>query len=63
MLIDHSASSFPSGHVAAVAGLTAAATSAAQPRWRPPIALAGLAEVLITGLATMVVQGTAPAPS
>jgi membrane-associated phospholipid phosphatase len=60
ILIDQSANSLPSGHVAAVAGLAAAATFVAQPRWRQPIALGGLAGVLLTGLATMVLQWHRP---
>jgi membrane-associated phospholipid phosphatase len=60
MLIDQSANSFPSGHVAAVAGLAAAATFAAKSRWRLPIALAGLAGVLMTGLATVALQWHRP---
>lgn len=57
---DELANSFPSGHVAAVAGLAAGATIAAKRTWRVLVALIGLCAIAITGLATAALQWHRP---
>lgn len=57
---DELANSFPSGHVAAIAGLAAGATIAAKRTWRVLVAVMGLFAVVLTGLATAALQWHRP---
>jgi membrane-associated phospholipid phosphatase len=52
-LLDGTANSLPSGHVAAVAGLAAALALVCAPTGRVLVAVAGLGAVATTGLATL----------
>ncbi len=52
--------SLPSGHVAAVAGLAAAAWLVTEPAWRAALAVVGAAAVTATGLATIALQWHRP---
>lgn len=52
--------SLPSGHVAAVAGLAAAAWFVTEPAWRASCAVAGAGAVTATGLATITLQWHRP---
>ncbi len=52
--------SLPSGHVAAVAGLAAAAWFVAEPAWRAACAVVGAGAVTATGLATITLQWHRP---
>lgn len=59
-LVDGAANSWPSGHVAAVAGLAVAAVLAVPAMLRMPAALAGGVAVAATGLATVSLQWHRP---
>lgn len=59
-LLDDAANSLPSGHVAAVAGVAAAATVVAAPAGRRWILGAGAAAVVLTGLATVALRWHRP---
>jgi membrane-associated phospholipid phosphatase len=60
MLLDASSNSFPSGHVAAVAGLAAAVALATSKAVRPMVLLAGFGAVALTGLATVALRWHRP---
>lgn len=58
--VDDLLNSLPSGHVAAVAGLVAAAWFVTAPAWRAVWAVVGAAGVAVTGLATIALRWHRP---
>lgn len=58
--LDDSTNSLPSGHVAAIAGLSVAAIFAVTPRYRPAVAMLSAVGVGLTALATLALQWHRP---